>query len=617
MKILDNLRIAQKLALAFLLLVVISVAVSGLTWRNMSVLERTNGWTVHTYQVLGEAQNIVAGMVNQETGLRGFLVAGDDKFLQPYREGERQFAKALAEARKLTSDNPAQQRRLAEVERFATSWRMDVAEKEIAAARTSIDEGRRLEASGAGKTAMDGLRGVVAEFAQAEESLLSVRSVEAAAAVSLQNTTIIASVVVMIVLSALLGFGLSRVTATPIGRITALMGRLADGDKSIVVGDRERRDEVGGLARALEIFRVNAIEADRLAAEAAAQREEIARQEKAAADAARQREEDERQTAERRRQDEAAAERRQAEEKAAREAAERQREQAETAAREERARKLMSIVGGFEAEVGSVVQIVASSSTEVHASARSMATVVEGVSRQTQDAAAATEQTAANVQTVASATEELSASINEIASQVSTASRVSQSAVEQARRTDQIVRGLSISAEKIGEVVSLINTIAGQTNLLALNATIEAARAGDAGKGFAVVASEVKSLANQTAKATEEISQQIGSVQAATQEAVAAIRDVSSVIEQINEISGSIASAVEQQGAATREIARNIEDASVGANVTSKNVTGVNQGMSEAGGATTQVLSASEELSRQAERLRSQVEQFVVQVRAV
>ncbi len=617
MKILDNLKIAQKLALAFLLLIVISVAVSALTWRNMSVLERTNRWTVHTYQVLGEAQNIVAGMINQETGLRGLLIAGDDKFLQPYRDGQRQFAEALAEARKLTADNPAQQRRLADVERFATSWRVDVAEKEIEAVKSSLDSARSLAASGIGKTAMDGLRGAVAEFEKAEESLLVVRSNEAEAASSLQNTTIIAGVALTVVLSVLFGFGLSRVTATPIGRITALMGQLADGNKSIVVGDRERRDEVGGLARALEVFRVNAIEADRVATEAAAQREELARQEKAAAEAARQREEEERLTAERRRQEEAAAERRQAEEKAARDAAERRREQQETAAREERARKLMSIVGGFEAEVGSVVQIVASSSTEMHSSARSMATVVEGVSRQTQDAAAATEQTAANVQTVASATEELSASINEIASQVSTASRVAQSAVDQARRTDEIVRGLSVSAEKIGEVVSLINTIAGQTNLLALNATIEAARAGEAGKGFAVVASEVKSLANQTAKATEEISQQIGSVQAATEEAVAAIREVSTVIEQINEISGSIASAVEQQGAATREIARNVEDASVGANVTSKNVTAVNQGMGEAGGATTQVLAASEELSRQAERLRGQVEQFVIQVRAV
>lgn len=173
MKTLNNLKLARKLALAFFLLVLVSAAVGTVTWRNMAVLERTTDWTVHTYKVIGTAQDLVAGMVNQETGLRGFLIAGDEKFLAPYHGGYRQFSEKLAEAKRLTADNPTQQRRLADVERLAATWRNDVAEKEIAAAKTSIETARQQESSGAGKAAMDGLREKVAEFAAAEENLLA------------------------------------------------------------------------------------------------------------------------------------------------------------------------------------------------------------------------------------------------------------------------------------------------------------------------------------------------------------------------------------------------------------------------------------------------------------
>lgn len=304
------------------------------------------------------------------------------------------------------------------------------------------------------------------------------------------------------------------------------------------------------------------------------------------------------------------ADRRRAEEK--RKADEQTRIEAERRRKEE----LVKLAQSFESTVGGVVNTVASASSEMQSTAQSMSRIAESAATRSRNAASATDQVASNIQTVASATEELSASINEIAGQVSTASQVATTAVKAAEQTDRIISGLASATDKIGDVVNLITSIAGQTNLLALNATIEAARAGEAGKGFAVVASEVKNLANQTAKATEEIGQQIGGVQTATQEAVAAIKEIGGIIQRINEISGAIAAAVEEQGAATREIARSVEQASEGASEASTNVRAVTEAASESGQAAGEVLTASSELARQAERLRGEVDRFVASVRA-
>jgi len=220
------------------------------------------------------------------------------------------------------------------------------------------------------------------------------------------------------------------------------------------------------------------------------------------------------------------------------------------------------------------------------------------------------------VQTVASAAEQLTASISEISRQVLQSSRITERAVADARRTDTVVRALSDGAQKIGDVVGLITSIAGQTNLLALNATIEAARAGDAGRGFAVVASEVKNLAQQTAKATDEIGAQIGQIQTATGEAVEAIRAITGVIEEVSTIATAIASAVEQQGAATAEIARNVQQTAVSAHEVTSNIAGVSQAANDTGAAAAQVLSAAEGLSRQAATLTDEVNEFAAGIRA-
>jgi len=261
--------------------------------------------------------------------------------------------------------------------------------------------------------------------------------------------------------------------------------------------------------------------------------------------------------------------------------------------------------------VEEVTGIVASASTELQNTAQAMSATAEQTNVQAGAVAAASEEASTNVQTVAAAAEELSSSLEEVGRQVVESSSIAKSAVEEAAKTNTSVEGLSEAAQKIGEVVELINDIASQTNLLALNATIEAARAGEAGKGFAVVANEVKSLANQTAKATEEISAQISSMQSATNEAVGAIKGIGQTIGNINDIASTIASAVEEQTAATQEIARNVQQASAGTAEVSSNITGVTQAATETGSSAEEVLNAAKELSTQAEQLRSDIEDFM------
>ena len=282
----------------------------------------------------------------------------------------------------------------------------------------------------------------------------------------------------------------------------------------------------------------------------------------------------------------------------------------------ERARRVDGITRNFEAVVGEIVETVASAATELEASANVLTVTAERSQELAVTVAAASEEASTNVQSVASASEELSSSVNEISRQVQESSRVASDAVDQAQMTNSRVGELAKAASRIGDVVELINTIAGQTNLLALNATIEAARAGEAGRGFAVVASEVKALAEQTAKATGEISQQISGIQAATQDSVGAIKEISDTIGRMSEISSAIAAAVEEQGAATQEISRNIQQAAMGTTEVSSNITDVQRGATETGSASSQVHSAAKSLSSESNRLKIEVEKFLNSVRA-
>jgi methyl-accepting chemotaxis protein len=369
-------------------------------------------------------------------------------------------------------------------------------------------------------------------------------------------TIAIGSLALGIVLAWLIGRAISK----PVVGLCAGMRELAEGNFQVVLPGLGRGDEVGDMAQAVETFKVKAEQKAREEAEAKIQQDQIA---------ARQRKAD-----------------------------------------------MIKLADGFEAAVGEIVDTVSSASTELEASASTLTATAERAQELTTMVAAASEEASTNVQSVASATEEMASSVNEISRQVQESARMAGEAVDQASVTNDRVGELSKAAARIGDVVELINTIAGQTNLLALNATIEAARAGEAGRGFAVVASEVKALAEQTAKATGEIGQQISGIQAATQESVNSIRAISGTIEKLSEISSTIAAAVEEQGAATQEISRNVQQAAQGTQQVSSNITDVQRGASETGSASSQVLSAAQSLSSDSNRLKLEVGKFLDTVRA-
>ena len=349
----------------------------------------------------------------------------------------------------------------------------------------------------------------------------------------------------------------SRRAVAPLVRMSGVVTELANQNYDIEVPEHQRKDEIGDIARAVQVLKENGVARQRLEAEQVAQRE----------------------------------------------------------AKERHSTRVEALVHDFEGTVMRSLRTVASAATELDSTAHSMSSLADQANHQATQSSAAAEQTSANVQTVAAATEEMAVSIQEISRQVATSNEIASKAARQAHDTTGSVRHLADAASRIGEVVKLIQDIASQTNLLALNATIEAARAGEAGKGFAVVASEVKALANQTGKATEEIAAQIAAVQTATQNTVGAIEGVGQTITTINEIASTIAAAIEEQDATTSEITRNIQQAARGTEMVSGNIVEVKQAATQTGAAASQVLNASRELSQQSETLRRDVEIFLANIR--
>lgn len=377
---------------------------------------------------------------------------------------------------------------------------------------------------------------------------------------NLRNATLIGGIILLIIVIAVVLFSTKALVSRPMTSVAGVIDSLQKGDFSVRVPYLERQDEIGAIAKALESFK-----------EASAGMQQ----------------------------------------------AERDKLEAEQRASESRNRTRLQMADEFEKSIGSIVVNVSDSAGNMEKVSRQMRRAADESSEQAVVVAAAADEASANVQTVASATEELSASIQEISSQVAKSSDISNTAVEEASRANTMITGLAEAAVRIGEVVSLINDIAAQTNLLALNATIEAARAGEAGKGFAVVAQEVKNLANQTAKATDEIAQQIGSIQSETQNTVGAIERVTETISNINEIATAIASAVEQQGAATAEISGNVQQAAAGTNEVSSSIGIVRNTSQETGEAASNVQAGATQLAEEARNLDTQVKSFLDRLRNI
>jgi len=576
LSLIQNLRIGTKLAIAsaFGILLVLALNVSQLIGNGN--VRRSSEAAVAQQQLAREALEAKLAARSMQLAVRDIRLANNSGELQKAGDAlvERSniLARAAEEMLKLSRapENRARIEKLGSLNANYLKGAQQVAAVRgeaiaitgaDAAARLTklVEEGARLAREVTLPIAgeLDQLTGQVADFAKHRSEEEGAAALQAMA--SSEEIGLIVGICAVLVLigSWLMSF---LTIARPIRALTVAMDNLAGGDFSVVLPGLGRKDEVGGVAAAVEKFKVVS--------------EQKARDESEA----------------KIRQDQAAAAQRKAE--------------------------MHKLADSFESAIGEIVETVSSAATELEASASTLTSTAERGQGLATMVAAASEEASTNVQSVASATEELSSSITEISRQVQESARVASEAVGQARNTTERVSELSKAATRIGDVVELINTIAGQTNLLALNATIEAARAGEAGRGFAVVASEVKALAEQTAKATGEIGQQVTGIQVATEQSVGAIKDISDTIEKLSEISSTIAAAVEEQGAATQEISRNVQQAAEGTHQVSSNITDVQRGASETGSASSQVLSAAQMLSGDSNRLKLEVGKFLGTVRA-
>ncbi|SFH98220.1 methyl-accepting chemotaxis protein [Bradyrhizobium sp. Gha] len=560
----------SKLSIVFKLLAVLSVLVLSLAGVGVVAIGTMQNINSHTVEIAESWLPSVRALGSIRADVNELRVALRLHVMQDTAEGKQAAEKRLASLRE----------RIEQTRKIYEPLITSAEERSIYGQWTAawgeylngVQEVMALSRKSPGKfptEANELLQSKVAKMAQAADPLLTkdielnnrgaeMETKQAADSYASIFRLLVGIIVLSVVIAIAAAHYLVRDVSRGIASIIRPMQSLGEGDLSAEVPHRGEKTEIGAMADALQIFK-EALIAKRAADEAAGR---------------------------------------------------------DADAKIERGRRVDAITRKFEAMIGEVVGTVSSASTELEASASTLTNTAQRGQELATVVAAASEEASTNVQAVASASEELSSSITEISRRVQDSARMAAEAVEQATRTNERVNELSQAAARIGDVVELINTIAGQTNLLALNATIEAARAGEAGRGFAVVASEVKALAEQTAKATGEIGAQVAGIQTATQESVNAIQEISGTIERLSEVSAAIAAAVEEQGAATQEISRNVQQASVGTQQVSSNISDVQRGAIETGEASTEVLSAAKSLATDSTRLKVEVAQFLDSVRA-
>ncbi len=557
---LARLSIRAKITAVVALMLVAMSAMGALNIRQMYVINSStvdivSNW-LPSVQTLGEVR---AATITYRAIVRSHLLATNEAAKQAQEELLAKWIDILNKARKAYEPMITTAEERALYDEFSTSWAeyIDGAKQVLVLSRKNEDnEARALHAKAS-------LAGVKADETLQKDVLLNSKGADAAGTRAAESfDAAIKMVLASLVLAMIVGIGaaifLVRDVSAGIKSIVAPMQALGAGDLAAQVPHQGEKTEIGIMANALQVFK-DALIAKKTSDEAAA---------------------------------------------------------LDADAKIQRGQRVDSITRKFESLIGEVVGSRSSASTELEASAGTLTSTAARAQELTIMVLAASEEASTNVQSVASATEEMASSVNEIGRQVQESARMAGEAVDQARKTNDRVSELSKAAARIGDVVELINTIAGQTNLLALNATIEAARAGEAGRGFAVVASEVKALAEQTAKATGEIGQQISGIQSATQESVGAIKEIRGTIEKLSEISSTIAAAVEEQGAATQEISRNMQQAAHGTQQVSSHIVDVQRGAGETGSASSQVLSSAQSLSRESNRLKLEVDRFLNTVRA-